>query len=148
MTERNPDGRWAKGNSYGNRSGQPLKSGRPKGAINKGLTNAEIKRLASETGLTSIEYMRAVVRDENASASRRDRMAESLAPYEAPKLSYVESRSETNHRHVVILPAVVRDSQTWLERCKAAAALRAPAEALPKPEEAKPYANEPWTKSE
>jgi hypothetical protein len=43
-------------------------------------------------GLTPLEYMLAVLRDENADTERRDEMAKAAAPYIHPRLSSIEAQ--------------------------------------------------------
>lgn len=64
-------------------------SGRPKGASSK--KTQELITKATEGGLTPLEYMMRVMRDESQESSRRDSMASAAAPYIHPKLSSVNA---------------------------------------------------------
>lgn len=64
--------------------------GRPKGAKNKKITDQI--RAIEESGLTPLDYMLQVMRDEDAPAVRRDDMAKAAAPYVNPKLASVEHK--------------------------------------------------------
>lgn len=61
-------------------------SGRPKGAKNikpapKIDVAKDIARAAKESGMSPLDYMLNVMRDENADGNRRDRMAVAAAPF-------------------------------------------------------------------
>ena len=64
--------------------GLPKTGGRQKGVANK--RTREIAHTAVREGLTPLEYMLAVLRDESVEPDRRDRMA-AAAPYIHPRLS-------------------------------------------------------------
>lgn len=68
----------------GNRPG----SGRKRGVPNK--ASAERQRRVAATGLTPLDYMLKVMRDEKAESSRRDDMAKAAAPYVHPKLASMQ----------------------------------------------------------
>ena len=68
----------------GNRPG----AGRPKGVPNK--ANAERQAAIAASGLTPLDYMLAVLRDENADDQRRMEAAKSAAPYVHPRLASME----------------------------------------------------------
>jgi hypothetical protein len=70
--------------------GLPKTGGRQKGVANK--RTREIADAAVKEGLTPLEYMLAVLRDENAATERRDEMARAAAPYIHPRLSNVEAK--------------------------------------------------------
>jgi len=65
--------------------GLPKTGGRQKGVANK--RTREIADAAVREGLTPLEYMLAVLRDESVEPDRRDRMAAAAAPYIHPRLS-------------------------------------------------------------
>jgi hypothetical protein len=74
----------------------PKTGGRQKGVANK--RTREIADRAAEQGITPLEYMLAVLRDENAVPERRDDMAKAAAPYIHPRLSNVEAKIDlTGH---------------------------------------------------
>ena len=70
--------------------GLPKTGGRQKGVANK--RTREIADAAVREGLTPLEYMLAVLRDETADPDRRDRMAAAAAPYIHPRLSNVAAK--------------------------------------------------------
>lgn len=63
-------------------------AGRKPGVANKASIERQAEVAAS--GLTPLEYMLSVMRDEQAPADRRDDMAKASAPYVHPKLAAVE----------------------------------------------------------
>lgn len=67
-------------------SGNP--GGRPKGVPNKASAKREAEVAAS--GLTPLQYMLGVMRDEEAEDDRRDDMAKAAAPYVHPKLANMQ----------------------------------------------------------
>jgi hypothetical protein len=68
----------------------PKTGRRQKGVANK--RTREIADAAVREGLTPLEYMLDVLRDEKADPDRRDRMATAATPYIHPRLSNVEAR--------------------------------------------------------
>lgn len=62
--------------------------GRAKGIPNK-ATAAKAAEIAA-SGLTPLEYMLGVMRDEQAPVDRRDEMAKAASPYVHPKLAAIE----------------------------------------------------------
>ena len=69
--------------------GLPETGGRQNGVANK--RTREIADAAIKEGLTPLEYMLAVLRDENADPERRDEMAKAAAPYIHPRLASIEA---------------------------------------------------------
>lgn len=78
----------------GRPKGLPKTGGRQKGVTNKSSAarEAEIK----QSGLTPLEFMLKVMRDDNASRLERMRAAADAAPYVHPKLSSIEGNLELN----------------------------------------------------
>jgi hypothetical protein len=70
--------------------GLPKTGGRQKGIANK--RTREIAEAAMAQGLTPLEYMLAVLRDETIDSERRDEMAKAAAPYIHPRLASVEAQ--------------------------------------------------------
>jgi hypothetical protein len=70
--------------------GLPKTGGRQKGIANK--RTREIADAAVNEGITPLEWMLQVLRDENADPERRDEMAKAAAPYIHPRLSSVEAQ--------------------------------------------------------
>ncbi len=62
--------------------------GRKKGTPNK-ASAAKAAEIAA-SGLTPLDYMLSVMRDEKADQKRRDEMAKAAAPYVHPKLATME----------------------------------------------------------
>lgn len=72
--------------------GARMGAGRPKGALNK--KHSELLASAAEAGLTPIEYMLSVMRDEKADTKDRAWAAEKAAPYIHPRPSPIANRIE------------------------------------------------------
>lgn len=70
------------------RGGKRPGAGRPKGSANK--RTREIADKAAEEGVTPLEYLLSVMRNELADEARRLDAAKAAAPYVHPKLSTVE----------------------------------------------------------
>jgi hypothetical protein len=70
--------------------GLPKTGGRQKGVANK--RTREIAEAAMARGLTPLEYMLAVLRDETVEPERRDEMAKAAAPYLHPRLAAIEAK--------------------------------------------------------
>lgn len=77
-----------------NRGGQRIGAGRKPGAINRATAAAREK--AEATGITPLEFMLQVMRDEGAERSERLDMAKAAAPYIHARLSTVESNVTAN----------------------------------------------------
>lgn len=71
--------------------------GRTKGVPNK-ATAAKAEAVAA-SGLTPLDYMLAVMRDETIASDRRDDMAKASAPYVHPKLAAVEHSGSVTLNH-------------------------------------------------
>jgi hypothetical protein len=70
-----------------------MAAGRKTGGRQKGVPNRKTKELQEAVaayGITPLEYMLRIMRDETASDERRDDMAVSAAPYLHPKLAAIE----------------------------------------------------------
>lgn len=70
-----------------------MAKGRKTGGRKVGVANVRTREIADEAardGITPLEYMIRVMRDENADGSRRDEMAKAAAPYMHPRLAAVE----------------------------------------------------------
>lgn len=74
------------------RGGKREGAGRPPGAVNK-ATQAERDAIAA-SGLTPLEYMLGLMRDEQADESKRLDAAKAAAPYCHARLSAVEHSGE------------------------------------------------------
>lgn len=69
--------------------------GRTKGTPNKATAKREAE--IAQSGVTPLDYMLKVMRDEDADDARRDDMAKAAAPYVHPKLSAVSMDGEVKH---------------------------------------------------
>ena len=65
--------------------------GRQKGSKNK--ATAEREKQIAASGLTPLDYMLGILRDELADPQRRDDMAKAAAPYVHPKLQPVDGKT-------------------------------------------------------
>lgn len=79
------------------RGGSRPGAGRKPGVPNK--ATAESRRAVEESGLTPLQYMLKVLRDENETAENRAWAAEKAAPYVHPKLANVEMNATVNISH-------------------------------------------------
>jgi hypothetical protein len=67
------------------RGGKRLGAGRPVGTINR--VSLAAKEAANATGVSPLEYMLSIMRDENAPVERRDDMAKAAASFVHPRLA-------------------------------------------------------------
>lgn len=74
--------------------GSPKLGGRQKGTPNR-ATAAKAAEIAA-SGLTPLDYMLDIMRDETAEPDRRDDMAKAAAPYVHPKLAAVDLNAAVN----------------------------------------------------
>lgn len=74
------------------RGGKRAGAGRPVGAATQ--KTREVAKKASAEGITPLEYMLSVMRNEEADAAHRNDMAKAAAPYVHPRLSNVEHKGE------------------------------------------------------
>lgn len=74
--------------------------GRAKGTPNKASAEREAEIAAS--GLTPLDYMLGILRDENAAVERRDDMAKAAAPYVHPRLAAVEHGGKIDGTFTVV----------------------------------------------
>jgi hypothetical protein len=88
--------------------------GRQKGALNK--INREMREALLSGGVSPLEYMLRVMRDETAETSRRDKMAADAAPYLHPRLAAVEHSGEVETSYVARMPAPVASMDEWQKR--------------------------------
>ena len=69
--------------------GRTKTGGRQKGVANK--RTQQFQAAVADSGLTPLQYMLAVLRDETADPERRDEMAKAAAPYIHPRLASIEA---------------------------------------------------------
>ena len=81
--------------------GLPKTGGRQKGIANK--RTRDIADAAMAQGLTPLEYMLAVLRDETVEPERRDEMAKAAAPYLHPRLAAIEAKLSVAVDHEIAL---------------------------------------------
>jgi len=80
------------------KSGTPKTGGRKKGTRNK--KTAQQVAAIEATGVTPLEYMLEIMRNESVDAVLRADMAKAAAPYVHPKLSSIEGNFDvTLHKH-------------------------------------------------
>jgi hypothetical protein len=84
--------------------GARANAGRKPGAINK--ATAKAKAMAEATGITPLEFMLNVMRDEDAERSERLDMAKAAAPYIHAKLASVEHSGNMTLSHEAMLDAL------------------------------------------
>jgi hypothetical protein len=96
----------------GIKGGKRPGAGRKKGIPNK-VTAAKAAAIAA-SGLTPLDYMLSVMRDESADPERRDRAAVAAAPYAHPRLAAIEHTGKDGkpieHSITKITRAIVRAS--------------------------------------
>lgn len=71
------------------RGGARAGAGRPRGAINR--ATAAAREQAAASGVTPLDFMLAVMRDDSATRAERQDMAKAAAPYIHSRLSTVEA---------------------------------------------------------
>lgn len=76
------------------RGGARNGAGRKGGSPNKASAARQAEVAAS--GLTPLDYMLEVLRDETQERSRRDEMAKAAAPYVHPKLANIDANVKAN----------------------------------------------------
>ena len=79
----------------GSRTGKPR--GRPKGSPNKASITRE--KVIAESGLTPLDYLLSIMRDEKEDPAARREAAKAAAPYVHPKLSSVEMSGRLTLSH-------------------------------------------------
>lgn len=79
------------------RGGKRPGAGRPSGATTR--KTREIADKAAEEGITPLDYMLKVLRDESQETKRRDAMAVAAAPYLHPKLASTELTGSVTISH-------------------------------------------------
>src|SRR5438045_1404593 len=93
----------------GSKSGE-RRGGRAKGTPNR-ATAAKAAEVAA-SGLTPLDYMLRVMRDEDAPVERRDEMAKAAASYVHPRLAQVETHNETE---ISVISAEPMSEAEWAE---------------------------------
>jgi hypothetical protein len=83
------------------RGGSRPGAGRKVGAPNKATAARQAEVAAS--GVTPLDYMLAVMRDDSIAPDRRDDMAKAVAPYVHPKLAAIDHSGSLNIIHETAL---------------------------------------------
>jgi hypothetical protein len=96
------------------RGGKREGAGRKPGALTE--KTREIAEAAAVEGITPLEYMLNVMRDDFAPRDRRDEMAKAAAPYVHPRLSSAEVKQETTHRYVARTPDKAPSTDKWQQQ--------------------------------
>jgi hypothetical protein len=91
------------------RGGKRDGAGRKAGSINK--VSAEKRAEIVASGLTPLDYMLTVLRDETAAIDRRDWAAEKAAPYVHPKLAAIEHSGNVTVSHEAALDELDNDDE-------------------------------------
>lgn len=94
--------------------GKRIGAGRRAGVPNK--ANAEREARIAAEGITPLDYMLQVMRDDQQPTDRRDDMAKAAASYVHPRLSNIESKSETTVRYVARVPDKAATPDKWQEQ--------------------------------
>lgn len=87
--------------------GTPKTGGRKAGVPNKATIARQAEIAAS--GLTPLDYMLSVLRDEANDPIARLDAAKAAAPYVHPKLANVDVRGDMEHKHTMIVTGVDRE---------------------------------------
>lgn len=66
-----------------------------------------------EGGISPLDYMLGLLRNEDLSTEDRFEAAKAAAPYVHARLSNVESKSEVVHRFVARIPSKAADPDIW-----------------------------------
>lgn len=85
------------------RGGRREGAGRPKGSLNK--ANAKREADVKASGLTPLDYMLGILRDDTADAAQRFEAAKAAAPYVHPRLSATELKGDLTINDVSAEPA-------------------------------------------
>jgi hypothetical protein len=93
------------------RGGARQNAGRRKGSVSKATeVRQEILARATAEGLSPLEFMLEVLRDETKPFNDRFEAAKAAAPYTHPKLASVEHKGDANNPlGIAIMSAVPRD---------------------------------------
>jgi hypothetical protein len=87
-------------------------AGRPKGSRNK--RTLELQQRVAQSGLTPLDYMLSIVRDEKREDAIRLEAAKSAAPYVHPRLNSIELKADVEVRRVVKREPLSADE--WAKR--------------------------------
>ena len=78
--------------------------------------NEKARKQALATGITPLDYMLAILRDEAKSQVDRFEAAKAAAPYVHARLANVEHKGEMIHRYVARLPEKAAETETWQQQ--------------------------------
>jgi hypothetical protein len=93
--------------------GRRAGSGRRKSGTNRLDTKA--RQQAMESGLSPLEFMLAILRNEANSDAVRMEAAKAAAPYVHARLAHIESKAEATISFVARLPLPAPSVEAWLE---------------------------------
>ena len=96
------------------RGGKRPNAGRKPGSPNK--ASAEREAAIRASGLTPLDYMLAILRDESAAMIERFEAAKAAAPYVHPRLSAVDHSGEIATSFVARVPDVAPTVTAWQHR--------------------------------
>jgi len=96
----------------GRKKGTPKTGGRKAGTRNK--KTAELIKAVESGGITPLDYMLSILRDENKTESVRLQAAKDAAPYVHQKLQSIEMESNITTNHVVSDKPL--DVDEWIEK--------------------------------
>ena len=94
------------------RGGKREGAGRPTGATTR--RTREIAEKAAKTGLTPLEYILSIMRDESMTTESRFEAAKACAPYIHPRLASVEHKGDADnpirhHHRIELVPLMPND---------------------------------------
>jgi hypothetical protein len=87
-------------------------SGRKAGASTK--LNQQARKEALGGGISPLDYMLTILRDDTQAPDARMDAAKSAAPYVHARLSSIDQKSEVTHRNVVAMPETSSSTDEWL----------------------------------
>lgn len=93
--------------------GRRAGSGRKRTGANKLDTIA--RKAAMETGITPLEFMLAILRNEANSDAVRMEAAKAAAPYVHARLAHIETKADARVSFVARLPSPAPSVEAWLE---------------------------------
>jgi hypothetical protein len=89
-------------------------AGRKPGQATK--LNQQAREQALEGGISPLDYMLSILRDETVDKAERMDAAKAAAPYVHARLSSAEVKSDVTHNFVARVPNKAADSTTWQQQ--------------------------------
>jgi hypothetical protein len=96
------------------RGGARPGAGRKPGSATK--RTREIADRAADAGLTPLDYMLGLLRDESLPPDMRFEAAKAAAPYVHPKLATTEHKGEIKTSTVAVVPPVAKSADEWAKQ--------------------------------